>query len=131
MGADHSKELREEKLVENKCVSDFLQKHMPDFIQSEYCVTGTGEWTNTITFLLAFLSYVNAKHLDTPRWFKSNSEYMKYYFNVLNTDKNMYVTGSCSMNVLVGVSLRKWPGTRDTDNRAPLQSQLPRLPVSL
>jgi hypothetical protein len=130
MGADASKERREI----NTEINNFLDTHMPVFLQSEHCIVGQGEWMDPMVFLIAFQSYLAANKISIPRYINStNIELVKYYFHKHYRKDDIYVTGSCSNNVLVGVSIEpgKWPGTKETDNRARLESEIPKVPRPL
>jgi hypothetical protein len=98
----------------------FLQTYMPDFLNSEFCNVSIGEYTDPTQFMVAFQSFVFQKGLKLPYYLLKTNQYaIVYYFNMLKAHSSIYVTGSYAHNVLVGVSIKKWPGTRLTDPKTP------------
>lgn len=126
MGCNLSKNEHDKEKVE---LDIFLNKYMPIFLQSEYCNIQEKEWIEPIVFWVAFQSYLHANKINIPQQMnRTNIEFVKYYFHQLYDKKDIYVTGSCKYNILVGVSIGKWPGTKETDNRAIFECQLPKYP---
>jgi hypothetical protein len=72
-------------------------------------------------FWIAFQSFLRAEKILFPsQLYHIDTDWLKYYFHQLDTSKSIYITGApgSGYNVLVGVSIKKWPGTPETDNRA-------------
>lgn len=113
---------------DEKQLDIFLNTHMPAFLQSEYCNIGEREWIEPINFWIAFQSYLSANDVNRQLINTTNIEFVKYYFHRLYEKDDIYVTGSCKNNILVGVSIKKWSGTKKTDNRAPFANNIPAYP---
>lgn len=126
MGSDASK-LERETMVTNGNAA--MLKYMPMFLQSEFTIVGCTEHIDPMTFWIAFISYCRAnKYMMPTELYMCNVEFIKYYFHQLSKEtKDIYLVGSCTCNVLVGVSIGKWPGTKDTDKQAPFLTELPQL----
>ena len=126
MGSDASK-LERETMVANGNAA--MLKYMPMFLQSEFTIVGCTEHIDPMTFWIAFISYCRAnKYMMPTELYMCNVEFIKYYFHQLSREtKDIYLVGSCTCNVLVGVSIGKWPGTKDTDRPAPFLAEIPQL----
>ncbi len=124
MGADSSK-----SHFDTRQIDVLLKKYMPVFLESEYCNVGEREWVDPMSFWIAFHSYLASNNIGNLGVLSTtNVEFVKYYFHRLYDKHDIYVTGSCSSNILVGVSIGKWPGTKHTDRRAIYETDLPRMP---
>lgn len=121
MGVSQSKE---DKKIWNE-FQTILNKHMPTFIDSEHCQTGTHLWIDPVSFLLAFQSYLRMLKLNinNPIYNITDPEYIKYYFICLHTKHDIYVTGSCSHFMVVGITIKKWPGNFLTNDRPRLMNK--------
>lgn len=127
MGADQSKTAgnqpspRQQYYIER---DGFLKTYMPLFLSSEYCKVDEAEWVDSTLFLIAFHSFLTAKNIKIPASVHAvDSSLMVIYFNHLNTSTGVYATGSRCSSVLVGVNIRKWPGSVKTDFKAPVYLQ--------
>jgi hypothetical protein len=114
MGTQSSKE----RQVEETIINAFLTTHMPLFLE-KHCRVEEGRFIDPAQFWLAFKSALQAENIKIPRHlYRIDSDWLKYYFHQLDKRWPIYITGAPAYNVLVGVSIEKWPGTPETDNRA-------------
>ena len=122
MGCENSKLESLTKKKQEQDAIQFIDNHMNLFLESEYCKIEKTNWIDTRHFLLAFQSYIKSCNIKSciPILNSTDIEVVKWYFNSYKHD-DIYVTGSCKDNVIVGVTIDKWPGSKETDGRSPLE----------
>jgi hypothetical protein len=128
---NNSASTSKENIEKCKQLLSFTEIYLPQLLESEYCVIREGEFCDPMMFQIAFLNFLRMKNIDDiPKLLYQLdplSETLKYYFNKMQVQKyskQIYVSGSCKYNIIVGVSLKKWPGTSDTDLKAPMSSDV-------
>lgn len=113
MGSKPSKDKPDDTIID-----DFLSTQIPLFLE-KHCTVEEGLYMDPMHFWIAFKSFIRAEKIKFPSQLNYiDTDWLKYYFHQMDKSHCIYVTGAPSRNVLVGVTISKWPGKPDTDSRA-------------